>query len=313
VTKIEMGVDWDAVREEIAGKRVPSITAGLFWWGNNSGAKRSLDRNYLKYAEATGNVEIRPLHQVTQIALGSDGGYDVSYDVIDEQGGVLRRETLICTYLFLGAGPFGTCKLLMRAKSRGSLPRLSDALGQSFGNDGDIFLVRHPVPVKANPHAGGPGCYAIVDYRNPVMPSVMMPLSLPRFAEAFPEGNAIASFVFSHTRHRGTLGYDPAADALELGFSLDTEAAARSIVDRLNAANGGELHSINARITGHPLGGASMGTLCDANGRVNGYQSLYVVDGALIPGASAAVNPAFLISAIAERCMEHILAEDMRR
>ncbi|NMQ17943.1 hypothetical protein E4P82_01235 [Candidatus Competibacter phosphatis] len=45
-------------------------------------------------------------------------------------------------------------------------------------------------------------------------------------------------------------------------------------------------------------------------GRVQGYPGLYVVDAALIPGCTAATNPALTIAALAERCMEQIVAKD---
>ena len=43
-------------RDEIAGRVVPSAIAGQSFYGLNSGAKRSLDRNYLPMAAATGRV-----------------------------------------------------------------------------------------------------------------------------------------------------------------------------------------------------------------------------------------------------------------
>ena len=46
-------------------------------------------------------------------------------------------------------------------------------------------------------------------------------------------------------------------------------------------------------------------------GRVEGYQGLYVVDGALIPGSAACCNPSFTIAAFAERCMDNIVANDI--
>jgi cholesterol oxidase len=61
----------------------------------------------------------------------------------------------------------------------------------------------------------------------------------------------------------------------------------------------------------HPLGGAVIEEACDLYGRIIGYQGLYVVDGALIPGSTACANPALTIAAMAERCMERIIAEDM--
>ena len=47
--------------------------AGQSWYGLNSGAKRSLDRNYLPLAEATGHVEVLPLHVVAH------RGYDICF------------------------------------------------------------------------------------------------------------------------------------------------------------------------------------------------------------------------------------------
>ena len=52
---------------------------------------------------------------------------------------------------------------------------------------------------------------------------------------------------------------------------------------------------------------------CDFDGRVERYPGLYVVDGALIEGATGLANPSFTIAALAERSMDHILAEDHLR
>ena len=55
-----------------------------------------------------------------------------------------------------------------------------------------------------------------------------------------------------------------------------------------------------------------MGTVCDLEGRVAGHPHLYVVDGALLPGSSTCTNPALTIAAIAERCLERIIASDIK-
>jgi cholesterol oxidase len=58
-------------------------------------------------------------------------------------------------------------------------------------------------------------------------------------------------------------------------------------------------------ITPHPLGGCGMGMsredgVVDHRGAVFGYPGLYVIDGAIIPGALG-VNPSRTIGALAER------------
>ena len=310
--RFPMAIDWDVIREEIAGTKVPSLIAAEFWYGNNSGSKRTLDRTYLKLAEETGAVEIRPLHLVTEIAEAGGGGYQVSYQRIDETGAVLERLTLACEHLFMAAGTFGTCDLLLKAKAKGRLPQLPASLGEGFGNDADIFFIRGNLREATVPHLGPPGCIVVLDYDNPIKPSIMMFAALPRFAQDFPEKNVIGSFFFSQTSNRGRLYYDEATDSVQLDFTPDSDAAARNLAERLNAANGGEVLSTTSNITGHQLGGACMGQTCDTEGRVHGYRGLYVVDGALIPGSSTCMNPAFTIAAIAERCLEHILAEDIR-
>ncbi|MEH2351401.1 MAG: GMC oxidoreductase [Nostoc sp.] len=68
----------------------------------------------------------------------------------------------------------------------------------------------------------------------------------------------------------------------------------------------------DAAITGHPLGGVPIGKACDPFGRVYGYNRLYVVDGSLIPGSAACTNPSFTIAALAERCLDKIIAQDIK-
>ena len=50
--------------------------------------------------------------------------------------------------------------------------------------------------------------------------------------------------------------------------------------------------------------------LLDIAGRVKRCPGLYVVDGALIQGSTGLANPSFTIAALAERCLEQILAND---
>ncbi len=64
-------------------------------------------------------------------------------------------------------------------------------------------------------------------------------------------------------------------------------------------------------LAAHPLGGATLGTVCDQYGRVRRRRGLYVVDGAFIPGSTGIVNPSLTIAALAERSLERILEKDI--
>jgi len=311
-TAFRMGIDWDIVREEIAHKRVSSQISAQFWFGQNSGAKQTLDTNYLKEAVNTGHVSIRPLHSATQIKKTSEG-YVVSVHKINTHGDIVEQLELSCDYLFLAAGTLGTTELLLRAKHQGELSAIRPELGSNLGNDGDTFAVRTNLDCKTNPHQGGPGAVVIMNYENPVAPCVMMRAPLTRFAQDFPEHNAIGTFIFTNTKHRGTIKYDPDADGITIDYDIDEDSirAATSLLERFQSANGGDIVPPAVKITGHQLGGASMGTVCDSYGRVEGYTGLYVVDGALLPGSSTCVNPALTISAVAERAMSTIIAKDL--
>jgi len=66
-------------------------------------------------------------------------------------------------------------------------------------------------------------------------------------------------------------------------------------------------------ITVHPLGGCPMADdphagVVDEHGKVHGYDGLYVLDGSIVPTALG-VNPSKTIAALAERGVEHLLAE----
>jgi len=311
--RFKMGIDWDATREEIANKRVASQIKAEFWFGQNSGAKQTLDTNYLKQAEETGNVDIRPLHLVHSITENQEGLYIIETSQINTKGEEIERKKFSCNQLFLAAGVLGTCELLLRAQAQDSITNLPTELGTNLGNDGDTFAIRTELDEKTNPHLGGPGAIAILNYENPVRPAIMMRAPLTKFDRLFPEHNAIGTFIFSNTHHRGKLSYNHETDGLDIDYELDLDAikASEALLERFQKANGGEIIPPDVQITGHQLGGAAMGSVCDSFGRVKGKKGLYVIDGALIPGSSTCMNPALTIAAVAERAMATILQEDV--
>lgn len=147
------------------------------------------------------------------------------------------------------------------------------------------------------------------------------------FAEVAPLPTGIetwASFYLSITNnpHRGRFTWNAAAGKVELDWqtawkqpSIDM---AKSIFDRINAKEGtiyrtdffGSYTIWGDHLTYHPLGGAVLDRATDNHGRLRGYAGLYVMDGALIPG-NTTVNPFVTITALAERNIARIIAEDL--
>ena len=131
---IPLQVGWDIVREEIEGAKRPLAIDGQSWYGLNSGAKKSLDQNYLAMAEETGFVEILPLHVAVNIhEFRPYGSYIVSANQINTHGEIIAERQFVCKYLFLAAGSMGTSALLVRAKGKGTLPRLNQWVGRRMG------------------------------------------------------------------------------------------------------------------------------------------------------------------------------------
>ena len=107
--------------------------------GCNTGAKNTLDHNYLSAAKAAG-ADIRTRHDVRGIRPLPGGGYEVRYvihDPDDGAPGLLQERVIHCRRLILAAGTFGTTFLLLR--NRASLPALSAALGTRFSGNGDLL------------------------------------------------------------------------------------------------------------------------------------------------------------------------------
>jgi cholesterol oxidase len=112
-------------------ERAGCLRCGSCMVGCRHGAKNTLVKNYLWFAERLG-VEVMPERQVTDVRpLGAADGSD-GYAVTSERAGawLRRRErTLTARGLVLAAGPLGTNRLLANCRHSGTLPRLSERLG----------------------------------------------------------------------------------------------------------------------------------------------------------------------------------------
>ncbi len=296
--------DWDIIRQEIAGTIPPAASIGEYAFGCNSHAKLSTDKHYLRDALATGNVELRSLTEVEMICE-TPQGYTVTCRHITAEGELLERYELKATHLFLAAGSMNTTKLLLKSQAAGELKGANDRIGHGWGTNGDQLLANsRAVPIPGL--QGGPACIAAIDDSNPDYPVTFM-------HSPWPAGLQL-QMAMSVPDELGQLAYNAGRDAVEILWAPDagtpSELARRASFRRLVAASDGAevpLPGFIGSTIWHPLGGAPMGDACDHLGQLYGYKNLFVIDGSLLPGSAATVNPAFTIAANAERIMETLV------
>lgn len=316
---IDQVCDWEVIRKELKGELPKSALTGQLIYGNNTGSKISLDRTYLPAAEKTGNVTIMPMHQVTAIGQGSDGRYTVDVDTIDEQGKVTASATMTCDYLVLAAGSFHTTKLLLKAKAKGTLPKLNDEIGKGWGPNGNAMFTRNTgVGVPTGKDQGSPPGVAMQDFNNPVAPTLVEAAQFPIGVEFY----TLLHLACVYAPERGTFTYDTAKEDVVLDWPAANNKTARdaamNCANRVNAANPnsgnpGPVYLPDRdykEFTYHPCGGAVLGKAIDFFGRVKGYTNLYVIDGSMMPGTAACANPSFTIAALSERNIERVITED---
>ncbi len=311
--------DFGYMQQEAAGTATKSALAQEVIYGNNYG-KKSLDKTYLAAALGTGNLTIHTLEKVRSVTRASDGSYLLSVDRIDTTGAVVESKQYSCTYLFLGGGSLGTTELLVRARDTGALPALNSSVGAGWSTNGNTMLGRanHIWDTTGANQATMP-VMGIDDWAN---------TDNPVFAEIAPLPIGFETWVslylaITKNPQRASFTYDSASDAVKLGWtaaqSAVSVAMAKKLFDRINAANATiyryDLFGSGSKVFAddfcyHPLGGCVLGKATDDYGRVKGYSKLYVTDGSLVPG-NIGVNPFVTITALAERTMERVLAEDM--
>jgi cholesterol oxidase len=111
---------------------------GACMTGCRVGAKNTLDKNYLYLAERAG-ARIVPETQVRLIEPLAGGGYRVHWrrstsPLFAAKGALTARKVV------LAAGVLGTVRLLMECRERGTLPHLSDQLGNVVRTNSEALL-----------------------------------------------------------------------------------------------------------------------------------------------------------------------------
>jgi cholesterol oxidase len=310
--------DFGYMKQEQAGTVPRSALASEVIYGNNYG-KRSLDKTYLSAAAATGRLTITTQHVVTGVSPAPAGGYTVTMSQIDTSGATVASKAVRADRVFLAAGSVGTSKLLVAMRAQGKLPNLPDAVGQNWGNNGNVMVARanHIWNTTGALQSGMPamGIDNWADTAGPV------------FAEIapFPAGAELwISLYLAITKNpnRARFTFNGSTGAVELSWQTAQNQpavdAAKRVFDKINKKQvtvyRSDLFGVNKvwgdDFTYHPLGGCVLNQATDNYGRLPGYPGLYVLDGSLIPG-STGVNPFVTITALAERNIEKVLATDL--
>ncbi|MDI9956455.1 MULTISPECIES: GMC oxidoreductase [Rhodococcus] len=313
VSKIPMPIDWNYALAELRGEMKPSYTNGDGALGVNNGGKHSVDVTYIAAAEATGLVEVETLHQVTDVERAADGRWRVYVDRTDISGNILENKILTTDALVMAAGSMNTTKLLVRAAATGRITDLPDELGAGWGTNADRIYIWSDLAENFGATQGGPVVYGSRNWEDPHNAFTVIQASFPPVAF---DAHSTVMVGFGVSTDRGRFVYDSVRGEAVLHWPKDGDSAIQQrhigpAAHRIAA--GGLLTDTNAILpsTWHPLGGACMNSVCDLDGRVLGQRGLYVLDGALLPGNSAACNPSMTIAAVAERALENIVKDDV--
>ena len=197
----------------------------------------------------------------------------------------------------------------MRARATGALPNLNEHIGEGWGSNGDVALAR-PLGTLEVGTQGTPSASRILDEAG-------APVALENWF--IPGATPLRHHHSRIVGHRARR--HPRPVRLQPGRPARGPAVATRRRCRLSRASAGSQQQrgrplsaylppaldADASFTSHPLGGAVIGRATDGYGRVRGYRSLYVMDGAAVPGSTGTVNPSLTISALAERNIEQII------
>jgi cholesterol oxidase len=122
--------------------RTGCMACGRCMVGCPVGAKNTLPKNYLWFAERAG-AQVIPERTVVDVRpLGRGDGSD-GYAVVTERTGAWvrkQRRTYTAANVVLAGGPLGTNKLLQRCRHFGSLPKVSLRLGELVRTNSEAIL-----------------------------------------------------------------------------------------------------------------------------------------------------------------------------
>lgn len=326
--------------------------------GCRENAKNTLDNNYLYLAEQSG-ARVLPDHRVSDLRPHPAGGYIISVSRVS--GWSHPQRTFVAKGVIISGGVMGTIKLLFQCKRSGSLPDISDQLGQRVRTNSEalvgitadhydedyskgIAITSGVYPdaetqIETVRYGSGHDLMSLlttpmVDGHRFIPRPFLLVFTILRYPLRFlkalwPFGWARkTTILLVMQKVDNYLKFDYRPRWWRLGmFSINSNwNTEKRIPSYIPVANryarkmaekiGGSPRSVlpeavlNTSTTAHILGGCCMGEtaaegVIDYNGKVHGYDNLYVMDGSIIP-VNLSVNPSLTITAVSEYLIDQI-------
>ncbi|MCK5751478.1 MAG: oxidoreductase, partial [Mycobacterium sp.] len=245
------------------------------------------------------------------------GRYVVEAEYLSPYGDVLAERVLTTDRLVLAAGSLGTNRLLVAARETGTLPELSPLIGTGWGNNGNANIDVAVGNARKGPQSAvGASCFYDTDgpFARVVVNNTYT-LGPSNDLAAAANVSAFKTGITSIDPTRGAFRYDRSSKNVVLHWPAGGNGAVEAnslrighrLAERSELPVDGVFYEPDL-FWAHMCGGAALGAGTDTHGRVKGYRNLYVADGAMLPGSSAASNPSLTITALAERNMAAIIA-----
>ncbi|SPE44992.1 Cholesterol oxidase [Candidatus Sulfotelmatobacter sp. SbA7] len=299
--------------------RTTCIACGGCMMGCRHGAKNTLDLGYLYLAEKHGAqvfpetqvVNVKPLHG----ASDGSAGYEVG--TVDSTAWIRRQpRRFTCRGVIFSASSLGTMELLFQLKEKGSLPAISNQLGQHVRTNSEsligardgrpgprrialwlknvlVSLLRHPFKtVRVLQPLGWAREFVILLCMQTLDGEIEMRWQRPWF---WP----FRKFLVS--RGEKVPAYIPKANEFAKTLAQLTGGFPMSMLPEI---------LFNVPGTAHCIGGCVIADkathgVVDSRHRVFNYKNMYICDGSVV-AANLGVNPSLTITALAERAMSFI-------
>jgi cholesterol oxidase len=305
--------------------RYGCVRCGGCMVGCRHGAKNSLDRNYLFFAERHGAIVLPEREAV--LLRREEEGWAVD---VQRPGAWLRkrRETFRARDVVLAAGALGTTKLLLRSRVGG--PRVGERLRTNSESLVGATTLRRDVDHSHGVAIGSSvriGATHLQPVRYPAGSNLMGLLGVPRTRNLWLQLRGLSRRHWSERTvillamqavpnelrarlRRGRLTTEKTETPIPITIPV-ANAAAREAARIIGGVPGSALNEVLLHVptTAHVLGGACVGTVLDEQHRVLGEPGLHVVDGAAV-NANLGTNPSLTIAAQAERALSFWPSKD---